>query len=110
MEDIATQILESVCKAAGITVSELRSRSRNPRLVAARYVAASLLSKEPYCYSQEEIAMIIARDRTTVSYAVSLHTAHIRSWALYRRIFSHVEKSLISPPSALITISHFCEG
>lgn len=118
MEETTTQILEAVCKAAGITVSEMRSRSRNPRLVAARYIAATLLSKEPYSLTQEEVASIICRDRSTVSYGVSMHTSHVFGWGLYRRIFMDtlvpyvygVEKSLITPPIALITIPHFCTG
>lgn len=110
MEETTTQILESVCKAAGITVSEMRSRSRNPRLVAARYIAANLLMKEPISLQQTEVAEIIARDRSTVSYGVSMHSYNVLSWPLYRRIFLSVEKSLITPPIALITIPHFCTG
>lgn len=107
MQDV-DNIIDVVCKAAEITASDLKGRSRNPRLVAARYIAVHFIH-DTSIFTSREIAQAVNRDRTTVNYALTMHEANMRTWPLYRALFDAVNNMLISTRIALVTISHFCE-
>jgi chromosomal replication initiation ATPase DnaA len=61
-------LLKQTAIEHGLTVSELRSKSRKPHLVFARYDFCKRASKS---YTQKEIAEAISIERSVVSYAIN---------------------------------------
>lgn len=67
------EILEEVARERGVTVADLRGPSRRRRLVLARREAVVRLRRVDASsgfppFTQEEVAGLLNRDRSTISY------------------------------------------
>ena len=62
------KIIDAVKAVTGVTELQMVSRRRDPKYMVARYVAIQLML-ELTDMSQNEIARVLNRDHTTISYA-----------------------------------------
>lgn len=67
-------LVDTVCRARGVTRRELCGQARTRAVAAARQELWWLIRNHPERrYSFPEIARLVGRDRTTVAYGIAAH-------------------------------------
>lgn len=76
----------------GVTLEELRSGSRQRRLVDARSLAAALLMRQPFT-RQQDVAQLLEISQPAVSQLLARHEGLLKGFPAYRRKWHEIIKN-----------------
>lgn len=88
MEQITNQIAIAVEHATGISLLQIKGRSRKEEVVEARKIFAIMYMQAMQC-KDYDAAAVINRDRSSVAYYVSMHNAMYGSDKIYTKKYTN---------------------
>lgn len=84
--------LKHLMSTLGVTLEELRSGSRQRRLVDARSLAAALLMRQPFT-RQQDVAQLLGISQPAVSQLLARHEGLLKVYPAYRRKWEEIIKT-----------------
>ena len=96
----AEQLISDLARALGVTVAQLRSRSRKRHIAQSRQAACWALHTAFPKMSQQSIGDLLGgRDHTTVKYAIDRVTIRLaEDTALFMQLYAALPSLFVPPP------------